>query len=546
MRWAGTVVGVAVAVIAGFWVGARLGSRPNPRVLFDRARQARESADAAYQAGELEAVERLGHEALESLDRLLRYWPGDRRYKRERAMVRHLRALRHVRLGETNRADFEFKRAIDDWSTLVAADQDNVDNRRRMGECLLVQGAVYQDVGRWDESEQTFRRGRELCESPQARAAGDRRIDEQRVDFLNLRALLLVKLGYLNHAVECCGSAVGAQKALVKTYGERVEDRQRLVALLMTQAEGFTQVNERPKAEAILAGATDVAERLAGDHPADARLADLTASTLVKRAELIHTDKARISEACELQRRACSIERSVVEKLPAAPEYRARLAMMCSGLAGLLRDQGSLEQAEAVYRDELAHWSRLARDGPLPIRFQHGHGDVLHNLADLLRERGRSQEALPLERQAVELLAAVYRDNVFNPECRRSFSYALSTLCALELDQHDYRSAARTIADYRQVEPNGFEEALEAARFLSRCAAQCAADPSTSKIEREPLARRFQDQAIESMKAAVAAGYRDDRDLKTSAVYAPLRGRDDFERIVRELSLRAEIYGRKP
>ena len=43
------------------------------------------------------------------------------------------------------------------------------------------------------------------------------------------------------------------------------------------------------------------------------------------------------------------------------------------------------------------------------------------------------------------------------------------------------------------------------------------------------------------MKTAVAAGFSDDRDLQSSPVYTPLRGRDDFERLVRELILRRRI-----
>ena len=83
-----------------------------------------------------------------------------------------------------------------------------------------------------------------------------------------------------------------------------------------------------------------------------------------------------------------------MDKLPAAAGYRAGLATICCGLAGLNRDSGSLEQALALYREEASHWSLLARDRPEPIRFQLRHGEVLHNLADLLRQLGRSQEAL--------------------------------------------------------------------------------------------------------------------------------------------------------
>jgi eukaryotic-like serine/threonine-protein kinase len=539
------VVGLTVAVAACFWIGATLGSRPNPRVLYESALEERASAEAALQAGELEPAGRLGRHAVEALDKLLGYWPLERRYKRERAKVRQLLGAIEARREEPGLADIEFKRAVDDWARLLAHDQTIVEDRRWMGECLYQLGTMYLDVGRWDEAEAVFRRGRALCASTPARAARDRRIDQQWVEFLNQHGLLLVKLGHWEEAAECRARAVGVQQMLVKSYSEQVEDRERLIALLITQAEGLTLAKERRAAEASLTEAIELAERLANQYPAEARHQDLVASSLVKRAELIQTEKARIKEACGLLLRARSIEQGVVDKLPRAAGYRARLATICCGLAGLNRDSGSLDEALAFYREELAHWSLLARDTPEPIRFQLRHGEVLHNLADLLRQLGRWQEALPFEQQAVERLSAVSRDDVRNPEYRRSLSDALWTLCALELDRHDYRAAARAVAGYRQVEQSGYEESLESARFLSQCAAQCAADPTISRTERDQLTRAYQDQAVESMKTAVAAGYSDDHDLKSSPVYTPLRGRDDFERLVRELILRAQYYGPK-
>ena len=153
-------------------------------------------------------------------------------------------------------------------------------------------------------------------------------------------------------------------------------------------------------------------------------------STLIRLADQMRATRARVPEACELLERARPIEQALVEKQPATAEYRARLAMICCGLAGLLRDQGSVDRAEDLYREELGHWTRLANDGPEPIRCQLRHGEVLHNLADVLRGRGRVDEAIELERDAIERLSAVYRQNVLDQDSRTSLSAAFSTLCA--------------------------------------------------------------------------------------------------------------------
>src|SRR5207247_790694 len=128
--------------------------------------------------------------------------------------------------------------------------------------------------------------------------------------------------------------------------------------------------------------------------------------------------------------------------------------------------------------------SRLAAEYPQVIVYRFGHGQVLHNLADLLRERGRPGEALPLERAAVRQLRSVYQTNVRNPDFRMAVSYASWTLCAILLDRKDHRAAATAVAEYLRIEPNGYEESDEAAGFLCRCAQLGQEDPAIPAQER--------------------------------------------------------------
>ena len=79
----------------------------------------------------------------------------------------------------------------------------------------------------------------------------------------------------------------------------------------------------------------------------------------------------------------------------------SKLATMYDSLANLLRAQKAFDAAEALYRKGLSYQSRLAAEHPQVLSYRYGHGQVLHNLADLLRERGRPGEGLPLEQQAV-------------------------------------------------------------------------------------------------------------------------------------------------
>ncbi len=133
---------------------------------------------------------------------------------------------------------------------------------------------------------------------------------------------------------------------------------------------------------------------------------------------------------------------------------------------------------------------------PSRLRTASSCGATLHNLADLLRQLGRLDEALALERQAIPTLRGVYRENVLDRDHRQALSYACWTLCALALDHKDHRAAAQAVADYLAIEPNGYEEAIESARFLCRCAELSAADVTLAEPERERLVRSYSDQAM--------------------------------------------------
>jgi hypothetical protein len=184
---------------------------------------------------------------------------------------------------------------------------------------------------------------------------------------------------------------------------------------------------------------------------------------------------------------------------------------------------------------ELSHQTRLMDYQPDVVRYRFGRGRAAHNLAELLRQRGRTVEALAIEREAAPILTGVYRQNVLDANHRRAISDACWTLCTLLLDRQDYRSAAESVAFYQSIEPNGFEEAREAAMFFCKCFVLCQQDRKLNVVERETLERSYADRAIGALKTAVRGGFRDLDELKSSHVYDPLRGRADFAGVVNDV-----------
>ena len=83
-----------------------------------------------------------------------------------------------------------------------------------------------------------------------------------------------------------------------------------------------------------------------------------------------------------------------------------------------------------------------------------------------------------------------------------------------------------------KAQPTNLREALEAARFLCRCAGLAREDRSIPAANRDSLAQSYADRSMHALSSASQSGFRDSDDLKTSRLYDPLRGRDDFRRLV--------------
>jgi tetratricopeptide (TPR) repeat protein len=411
---------------------------------------------------------------------------------------------------------------------------DSAEDRWRMAVCLDHLGVMMHHAGRWDEADHFFTRGRQLCLANPPSSPADPRVRRQLVAILGHFSLLLLDRGRRTDALQSLAQAVRVQKDLIHASPRTTAHQEVLVTLFLQQASALVASGQPDGAERILAEARDLAERLRAENPLVPRYHELAATVYHSMASIVRRDPGRAAEARQLLGIAIGIQEKLVAMSPAA-DYLSKLASACDTLANLLRAQGEFIEAEALYRKELSYQSRLVAEHPAELTYRFGHGQSLHNLADLLRDRGHSETALPLEREAIRDLRSVYQSNIRNPEYRTAMSYAYWTLCAIHLDLQDHFQTARTISEYLAVEPNGFEESVEAAGFLCRCSRVCRDDPVMQPNERAALARNYEDGALRALRIAVRHGFREFKDLETDSAYEPIRARDDFRGLIREL-----------
>ena len=520
---------VAVAIAAALVVGLSLFSLTNrpmdiePRLAV--VRHAREAADSLLQSHHLDDAEQTCRRTLAVLNELAVQGSRDVRYRRERASVLDSLGLILVDRQLPAEAVPFYNEAINLRAKLVGDLPTVVIDRAPLALDLSRLGQLYWDTGRWHEAEVTLLRGVRLCESAFAGTDADSRLARERIGFLERLGRLYADASRRSESAEYFKKAVAAQKSSTDKSATAADDRERLVTLLIRLA---TADRRQYAAEEALAEALDVADRLRVDFPSNEHYSGLVATVLEQLAELHKSDPMRRSLVRDLLGRVVAIRENLVADLPHSPAELTNLAATYDSLANLCRDWKSFDEAEAVYREELACCVRLVNEYPAVPTYRFGRGRALHNLADLLRERSRFAEALVLERQAIEQLGPLYHENLKDPDRRRAFSYTCRALCELLLETKDVRGAASAVSEYLAVESRGYEEALESARFLCRALALARLDQSMSAAEREAFTRSCADRAINALQTACKYGFRDADDLKTASTYEPIRAQTIF------------------
>ena len=492
------------AMVAAFVVSAWLlrGDGGSAVVLATAVASLR-SAETCLERSQLGEAERECARAIEILDSIAMR-SRDPQIRFEHAAAFETMALIQSGADRRDEADVFFRKAIPLWAKLLGDNPMESTVRWRLARCLARHASLFSDAGRWEEAEKSLTRGDLVCRTRLANAAADERVDRERVLIKNQLGLVFLRTDRWALALEQFESAASTQQEFIGTSSPVAEDLELLITLRRNQALTYSAADQPAAALRTLGEARALAERLSTLYPSTARYQDLLASFIEHQADASVGDAGKRDQVRELLARAILIREALAARSPDEPLYVEELATSYGKLAEECLSASLFAQAEEYARKEVSCQSKLLSEHPGVVAYRFGRGRALHNLAELLRQRGRGAEALSLARQAAPLLAAVHRENLFDLVHRQAASNACWSLCTLELDQKDHRAAAEAVSVLQAIEPRGFEEAHESAGFLCRCVALCRSDhgspPMLQKkrastdptpIERSPCFRRL-------------------------------------------------------
>jgi tetratricopeptide (TPR) repeat protein len=274
--------------------------------------------------------------------------------------------------------------------------------------------------------------------------------------------------------------------------------------------------------------------KLAGDNPYITRYRVELSSTLTA-VGFSHAREGRRDEALRCYDEACKLRLDLVRQDPSSALLRKILAEnyyaigTTHGALGRRREEGEAFARARPLQEE------LVRAEPANLDYRADLGHTLNNLGCNLMARGQLGQARVVAQEAI----ANGRILLERGPGVRSYRSLLSTHYNLlaEIERRTGRpdEAAAAVRERRRLWPCDPQELYGCSLGLVWCAEAVGAGKSRRTAEEQAQYNAFLDEAVRTLRRAVAHGFRDLRRLHAEECLNPLRPRADFRTLLEEL-----------
>jgi serine/threonine-protein kinase len=240
------------------------------------------------------------------------------------------------------------------------------------------------------------------------------------------------------------------------------------------------------------------------------------------------------------------IRQKVADEHPGNAEYRQDLAVTLGSIGFVMRDSGRLPEALAAQEASLAILRSLAEAYPGVTEFRFNQANSLIEIGDHARALGRPAQSRSSYQQGVAILEGVLDADSKFTQARIAWLQGVRGLGATQLDAGRARDAVstlrRVVSFFGEGNPSSDPETWN---YLAECHALLGSaarvpgsglPPGDGPVE---LGR-----AMEMLRRAVAAGYRDVAWMRRDPDLDPLRPRADFQVLLLDLAFPADPFTR--
>ena len=344
-------------------------------------------------------------------------------------------------------------------------------------------------------------------------------------------------------------AALGIFKKLVEEFPADTQAQQNFARGL--REIGAVRRENGKTAEALVAfeQALSTMRRLAEANPEVVAFQSALASDY---ANITYLQRSRgmTAEALTALKESLSILRKLSEAHPNMPDYQRELGRSLNFSGELHARAGQLSEALASFEQAREIHERLVRDYPHVKDYRTGLQSSIAQHGEVLWRLGKPAEAEAQYRKALALARKLVDDNPTVPEYHSRLEATIADrvqlLAAKGKDQQregqtdkaesSFRAAAAVMDGITTLTAKNLVD-------LACCQALLAGvggEPGSGLPDAELRARA--DRAIDTLRRAIASGYRDFVRLRTDADLDRLRSRADFQLLMQDVAFPAKPF----
>jgi tetratricopeptide (TPR) repeat protein len=434
--------------------------------------------------------------------------------------------------GKTAEALAAYKLARADQEALAAVPEASNEARNELADTVGRIGGLLLRTGKLKEAELEYRRAVAIHQKLADDNPGVTGFQWSLAHSCNDLGILLRSTDKLAEAEVEHRRAIGIMQKLADDNPAVAGCRFELVIYHDTLGLVLESTSRPAEAEAEYRKALALVQKIAEDHPTITNFR-VFLSTLHANLGVLLSNTGRPAEAEAELRTAVAVSQKLADDHPDIVDPRTRLAYSHYKLGNLLSNTGRPTEAEAEYREALALVHKLAEDSPAVTDFRYGLAIGHNMLGRVLAREQRFPEAFT----ALDTGLAI-RQKLAESDPKTTTSTDLA-------ESYAYRGGARVLArqpteaaaDLRlalelwsPVPGSNADTRRERARALALLAG-LAKDPKSGVTGAEAIT--FADQSVAALRDAINAGWTI-RDQLKHPDFDPLRGREDFKKLVAE------------
>jgi serine/threonine-protein kinase len=338
--------------------------------------------------------------------------------------------------------------------------------------------------------------------------------------------------------------ALALREEVAAARPDSADDRAAVAATLRRMGNSLFPLGRAAQALRYLERARTILEQLEAEYP-DRESIRSEAANVLKQLSYIERVSDRLDDSLRDLGRARQILERLAADHPGDAKYGARLAEVLSDLGSDLATAGRLPEALDAEQRALAIHERLAAESPANTDYRYMIATHRTAIGWILGELGRRDEAprpLARAREELERLVADHPDNLF---FRRQLAQCVGFLGTAEHERgrrdEAFEALERARALYERL-PGETLDLYNLACIDSRLVVLAQSDSAGEAVPGRGDA--YADKAIAALRRAVAAGYKRVDSLRNDPDLAPLRSREDFQRILLDAAFPDDPFAR--